>query len=148
MISRWTGVLALVCTSLLQAPPILASPDSPGSVQGKGRPKAVLRLNPSQLFLPQRLVATVELTEGAEDYQDYYCPKIEWIWGDGSQSASGEDCDPYEAGKSEIRRRFSADHNYRSDPASSASSYDIYFRMKQGSKVVLSLKQTVRVRGQ
>jgi hypothetical protein len=105
-------------------------------------------VNPAQIFLPARLVATVEFTEGASDYQDYYCPKIEWIWGDGAQSESGEDCEPYVEGKSEIRRRYSADHNYRSNPAGSASSYDIYFRMKQGSRVVLSLKQTIQVRGQ
>ncbi len=104
----------------------------------------------NETFLTERvdpLVATAELTEGANDYQDYYCPKIEWIWGDGTQSESGEDCEPYEAGKSEIRRRYTADHNFRSDPASGGGSIEVIFRMKQGSKIVLSLRQTIKVQG-
>ncbi len=117
--------------------------------QGKGKPKAMLRVNPTMVFPPARVVATAELTEGANDFQDYYCPTIEWVWGDETQKESGEDCDPYEAGKSEIRRRYSADHNYRPDPTgSNPGSYDIIFRMKKGSKVVLSLRQTIKVQGQ
>jgi hypothetical protein len=112
-------------------------------VQGKGRPKAALRVNPSLIFVPQRVVATAELTEGANDHQDYYCPKIEWIWGDETQAEAGEDCDPYEAGKSEIRRRYTADHTYK-EPGN----YDVIFRMKQGSKTVLSLRQQIRAQGQ
>ncbi len=141
MISRQAGALVLVCTSILISPGLLAD-------QGKGRPKSALRVNPTLVFPPARIVATAELTEGANDYQDYYCPKIEWIWGDGTQSESGEDCEPYEAGKSEIRRRYSADHNFRSDLMSGGGgSYDIIFRMKQGSKIVLSLRQTIKVQG-
>ena len=116
--------------------------------QGKGRPKSALRVNPTLVFPPARVVATAELTEGANDFQDYYCPKIEWIWGDETQSESGEDCDPYEAGKSEIRRRYSADHTYRPDPMGQPANYELIFRMKQGTKVVLSLRQTIKVQGQ
>ena len=142
MISRRTGALALVCTSILLIQPGM------WAEQGKGRPKAALRVNPTLVFPPARIVATAELTEGANDYQDYYCPKIEWIWGDGTQSESGEDCEPYEAGKSEIRRRYTADHNFRNDPMSGGGgSFEVIFRMKQGSKVVLSLRQTIKVQG-
>lgn len=117
------------------------------SNQGQGRPKAALRVNPSLIFPPARVVATSVLTEGANDFQEYYCPKIEWSWGDDTQSESGEDCDPYEPGKSEIRRRYSADHNYRPDPMGGSATYDVVFRMRQGSKIVLSLKQTIKVQG-
>ncbi len=146
MITRLAGAMALVGTAILASPGL--SVDAAVLAQGKGRPKAALRVNPALIFPPARVVATAELTEGADDFQDYYCPKIEWIWGDGTQSESGEDCEPYEAGKSEIRRRYSADHNYRGDPMSGATSYDVVFRMKQGSKTVLSLRQTIKVQGQ
>lgn len=145
MITRLAGAMALVGTSILASPGLSA--DASALAQGRGRPKAALRVNPALLFPPARVVATAELTEGANDFQDYYCPKIEWVWGDGTQSASGEDCEPYEAGKSEIRRRYSADHNYRGDALSGATSYDVVFRMTQGSKTVLSLRQTIRVQG-
>lgn len=145
MLPRLAGAMALVGTSILTSPALSVDASTPG--QGKGKPKAVLRVNPAVIFPPARIVATAELTGGANDFQDYYCPKIEWIWGDGTQSESGEDCEPYEAGKSEIRRRYSADHNYRGDPMSGAASYDVIFRMKQGSKTVLSLRQTIKVQG-
>jgi hypothetical protein len=152
MISRRAGALALVCTSILTTSPALwvdaAALAAAESAQAKGRPKSVLRVNPALIFPPARIVATAELTGGANDYQDYYCPRIEWVWGDGTQSESSEDCEPYEAGKSEIARRYSSDHNYRSDPMAGAGSYDVIFRMKQGSKVVLSLKQTIKVQGE
>lgn len=144
MLPRLAGAMALVGTSILTFPTLPVD----ASAQGKGKPKAALRVNPAVIFPPARIVATAELTEGANDFQEYYCPKIEWIWGDGTQSESGEDCEPYAAGKSEIRRRYSADHNYRGDPMAGAASYDVIFRMKQGSKTVLSLRQTIKVQGQ
>ncbi len=150
MISRRAGVVALLCTSIL-APSRMAATGmtflTVAGEQGKGKPKAALRVNPTLLFPPARVVATAELTEGASDFQDYYCPKIEWVWGDDTQKESGEDCDPYEAGKSEIRRRYSADHTYRPDPTGGPASYELIFRMKQGSKIVLSLRQTIKVQG-
>ena len=148
MISRRAGVVALVCTSIV-TPSQMAATGTTSLLdelgQGKDKPKATLRVNPTLVLLPARVVATAELTGGANDYQDYYCPTIEWVWGDETQKESGEDCDPYEAGKSEIRRRYSADHNYRPDPMGGPASYDIIFRMKKGSKTVLSLRQTIKV---
>jgi hypothetical protein len=150
MISRRAGIAALVCTSIVTSSSIAANGSTrtgDGDEQGKARPKAALRVNPTMIFPPARVVATAELTEGANDFQDYYCPKIEWIWGDETQSESGEDCDPYEAGKSEIKRRYTADHNYRPDPMGGNRNYELIFRMKQGSKIVLSLRQTIKVSG-
>lgn len=145
MIPRLAGAMALVGTSIVaSAAPIN---DVVWRDQGRGKPKAALRVNPTVIFPPARIVATAELTEGANDFQDYYCPTIEWIWGDGTQSEAVEDCEPYEAGKSEIRRRYTADHNFRNSLESGAASYDIIFRMKQGTKVVLSLRQTIKVQG-
>jgi hypothetical protein len=137
MLPRVTGLLGLAGILLL-APGL-----SGDSLQGKGRPKAALRVNPTLIFVPQRIVATVELTEGADDYQEYYCPKIEWEWGDETRSDNSEDCDPYEAGVSKIRRRYTADKTFR-EPGI----YDVVFRMKQGSKTVLTLRQQVRANGQ
>jgi hypothetical protein len=149
MISRQAGLLALVCTSIVLPSTMIANgvPSADEAAQGKGRPKSVLRVNPAMIFPPARVVATAELTEGANDYQEFYCPKIEWDWGDHTTSESGEDCDPYEAGKTEIRRRYSADHNYRRDPMGGPAQYEVIFRMRQGSKIVLSLRQTIKVQG-
>jgi hypothetical protein len=137
MIPRLSSALALLALVSLAVPP--APLAARADAQGKGKPKAQLRINPTLVFTPGRIVATVELTEGANDYRDYYCPTIEWEWGDQTRSDSTEDCDPYETGTSEIRRRYTADKTYREPGV-----YDVIFRMKQGSKTVLSLRQTVR----
>jgi hypothetical protein len=153
MIPRLAGAAALVGTSILAISALRAEDlsalraEAPVDAQGKGRPKAELRVNPAVIFPPARIVVTLELKDGANDFQEYYCPKIEWIWGDGTESESSEDCDPYEAGKSEIRRRYTSDHNYRSDPMGGNTSFEVIVRMKQGSKIVLSQRQSIRVQG-
>ena len=62
---------------------------------------------------PARVVLTAEIVGGANDFEEFYCPTIEWDWGDGTQSESSSDCAPYEAGKSEIKRRFTVEHLFR-----------------------------------
>ena len=64
-------------------------------------------------FTPLRVVVVVDVKDGSDDYADFYCAGVEWDWGDGTISENSSDCDPYEAGKSTIRRRFTADHVYR-----------------------------------
>src|SRR5260221_11409891 len=80
---------------------------------------------------PARVVASADITGGADDYEEFYCPSIEWDWGDDTRSTSAADCDPYEAGKSEIKRRFSADHVYQV-----AGDYRIQFRLKKKDKAI------------
>ena len=113
----------------------------PLAAQGKGRPKISLRSSPNILFAPARVVATAELADGADDFQDFYCAKVVWEWGDGTESSAQDDCDPYEAGKSMIRRRYSNEHKYN-DPGV----YDVRFQLKQGDKTVGSTTLTLRVR--
>lgn len=89
-----------------------------------------------------RVRVAVDVRGGPDDYQDFYCPTIEWNWGNGTISESSEDCAPYEAGTSTIRRRFTAEYVYRQ-----SGSYQIAFRLKQGSKAVAVATATVQVRG-
>ena len=68
-------------------------------------------------------------------------PGIEWAWGDGTESESSEDCEPYQAGVSTIKRRFSAEHVFRQ-----AGNYRVFFRLKQKDKVVAAASANVQVR--
>ena len=90
---------------------------------------------------PVRVVASADLNGGANDYEEYYCPSIEWDWGDDTRTTNAADCDPYEAGKSEIKRRFTADHTYRT-----AGDFRIQFRLKRNNKVVTAASTSVKVR--
>jgi hypothetical protein len=109
--------------------------------QGKGRPKVSVRASPTVAFPPARIVATAEIKDGANDWADFYCAKVEWTWGDGTKSESKDDCDPYEAGKTEIRRIYTAEHKFND-----AGVYDVRFSLLQGTKIVGSAMVTVRVR--
>ena len=105
------------------------------------KPSLSLKATPPVGFSPLKVRLVVEVKGGADDAQDFYCPSIEWAWGDNLTSESSEDCEPYEAGKSSILRRYSTEHTYRY-----AGNYTARFRMKQNKRVVASTSVNVQVR--
>lgn len=100
-----------------------------------------LKANPTMGFSPARVVVTADVKGGPNDAEELYCASVEWIWGDDTRSESKADCDPYQAGTSEIRRRFTQDHTYYT-----AGNYRIEFYLKQKNKRVLGGRTTVTVR--
>ena len=106
------------------------------------KPSLAFKATPPVGLVPLKVRVVVDVKGGANDYEDFYCATVEWDWADGNISGGGEDCDPYQAGKSEIRRRFTADHTFREE-----GDYEIAFRLKQKNRVVAYSKGTVRVRG-
>jgi hypothetical protein len=108
--------------------------------EGK-KPSLAFRATPPVGFSPLRVRVVVDVRGGSDDYAEFYCPSVEWDWADGTVSESSEDCEPYQAGKSTIRRRFTAEHTYRQN-----GTYQIYFRLKQRDKVVGAGSGTVQVR--
>jgi len=107
----------------------------------KNKPGLNIRATPVSGFAPLKVSVTVSLQGGANDYQDFYCPSVEWDWDDGTKSEEKIDCDPYEAGKSEIRRNYRAEHRYQFG----GSDFRVQFRLKQKNKTVASTSTTVRV---
>jgi hypothetical protein len=107
----------------------------------KAKPSITVKATPVMAFSPARMVLTAELHGGADDYKDFYCATVEWDWGDDTRSQAGADCEPYEAGKSEIKRRFTLDHTFNT-----AGDYRVEFRLKQKDKVVARGTTEVKVR--
>jgi len=108
--------------------------------QDTNRPRITLRAQPVVEVSPARVVLTAELVGGADDFQEFYCPSVEWAWGDDTVAESTVDCDPYEAGKSQIKRRFTVEHIFRR-----AGVYKIYFHMKRKDKMLGSATVTVQI---
>ena len=106
------------------------------------RPSLSLKAAPGTGMVPIRVSATAELKGGDDDFQEYYCPTVEWNWGDGTVSEAANDCDPYEPGVSQIRRRFTQSHNYKR-----AGAFRIVFRLKHRDKVLTSQATVVRLLG-
>ncbi|MBI1876016.1 MAG: hypothetical protein HYZ58_08120 [Acidobacteria bacterium] len=125
-------VLALVVLPL----PLRARPDA----KDIKKPALTLKANPAVGFAPMRIFLSAELKGGPNDYQEYYCPTVEWDWGDGTRSESTADCEPYEAGKSEIKRRFAVEHMYRL-----SGIFNVQIRLKRKEKVLVAATTTLRI---
>lgn len=140
---RVTATTASVATALLLSgvASLWAQADAPKPREPK-RPQLGLKATPGTGIVPVRISATAEFKGGDDDFQEYYCPTIEWIWGDGTVSESSNDCEPYEAGKSQIRRRYTASHAYKLGGA-----FRVTFRLKNKEKVVTSTTTQIRLLG-
>lgn len=104
------------------------------------RPKINVRAQPQVAMAPARVTVSVELVGGDDDFEEYYCPSIEWEWGDDTSSESTTDCEPYEAGKSQIKRRYTTQHQFRR-----AGNYKLYFHLKQKDRVLGSGSTTLQI---
>lgn len=142
---------------------VVAGASEAPAAQNK-KPSIKLKASPPVGFSPLRVVVTAELSGGSNDYEEFYCATVEWDWDDGTKSESKVDCDPYEAGKSEIKRRYAAEHTFRSNvgdvnPTSSLRTpgadgmqmpqnvqYRVKFTLKQKGKTVGSGATTVELR--
>lgn len=124
------GALLLIPATALQA-----------REQGNKKPSLSLKASPAVSFAPARIVLVAEVKGGSNDFEDFYCPSIEWEWGDLTTSTAEADCEPYEAGKSEIRRRYTVEHRYKNP-----GGFKIVLRLKKGTRVVATANTMVQVR--
>ena len=104
------------------------------------RPKMSLRVQPQVVIAPAKATLTAELIGGSDDFEEYYCPSVQWEWGDDTSSESTTDCEPYEAGKSQIKRRYTVQHQFRR-----AGNYKLYLHLKQKDKILGSASATIQV---
>jgi hypothetical protein len=136
------SALAFTLLAILATDAVLAAQDrDEKDRKDEGRPSLSLKASPMLAFSPARLSFTAELRGGPNDYEEYYCPTVEWDWGDGTKSESTIDCEPYEAGKSEIRRRFTTIHLFRT-----SGNYKVQLRLKRKEKVMTSAVVSIEIR--
>ena len=105
------------------------------------RPSLSIKANPVVGITPARVSLTAELKGGADDDQEFYCLSEEWNWGDETESESKQDCAPYEAGKSQIKRRFTTSRVFKIP-----GSYQVTLRLKRKDKVVTSSSVAIQIR--
>jgi hypothetical protein len=109
--------------------------------QAVKKPSLSLKATPSIAFAPARLTFLAEVKGGPEDFEEFYCPTVEWEWGDLTQSVAEADCEPYEAGKSVIKRRYTVQHQFKNP-----GGFKVVIRLKKGSKVIASANTSVTIR--
>ncbi|MCU1383425.1 MAG: hypothetical protein JWL71_2122 [Acidobacteria bacterium] len=139
--TAWAGAASLLMAATL-ATSLSAqkNKDKDQKDSADPKPKISLKAQPVIAMAPARVVLTAELTGGANDYEEFYCTAVEWEWGDGTKSESASDCAPYEAGKSEIKRRFTVEHVFRTGV------YRVMFHLKRRDKMVGNATVQIQVR--
>ena len=70
-----------------------------------------------------------------------FSTRTTWAWGDGTESSSGQDCEPYQPGVSTFKRRFTIEHIFRQ-----SGTYRVSFRLTQRDKVIASTSTSIQVR--
>jgi hypothetical protein len=130
--------LAVGSTSLLRAQS--PAPQAAGSDKPK-RLSIDLRITPAVSFAPSRIRAIAELKLPEDRTAEFYCATVEWDWGDLTESEESNECEPYEAGVSEVKRVFTAEHTFHS-----GGRYRVQLRLKRDRKVIASSSTTVTVR--
>jgi hypothetical protein len=108
---------------------------------GNKKPSLSLKASPSVSFAPARIVVVAEVKGGADDLEEFYCPTVEWEWGDLTSSTVEADCEPYAPGKSTIKRRYTVEHRYKN-----SGGFKIILRLKKGDKIIASANAQVQVR--
>ncbi len=138
-------LLALPCAVLLcgSVVGLLAQDDKGENKDKKDTKRASLSLKatPPISFSPAKIMVTAELRGGSDSSDELYCPSLEWDWGDGTKSESNADCEPFEAGKSTIKRRFTASHTYNM-----ADNYRVLLRLRRGSKTIVGGNTSIQVK--
>jgi hypothetical protein len=112
---------------------------SAGSAQKLNRPRLDLRATPRVAFSPAIVLLTAELV-GGDEVEDFYCPSLEWEWGDGGRSAHESDCPPYQTG-SQLERRYTAEHGFRQ-----AGDYNVKVTMRRSGRVLATASARIALR--
>jgi hypothetical protein len=134
-------VPSVVCAATLAIGALALPEASDTAAEQNPKPSIKVKASPIVAFAPARIVLTAEVKGGANDYEEFYCPTVEWEFGDGTKAEATTDCDPYEAGKSEIKRRYTHDRVFRI-----AGDYNVEFRLKQKNKTIAVARTSVKVK--
>jgi len=131
--SRLACLAALLCVALGGAADGDALVAPSVDDQGRARPSLTLRASPPFAFAPARISFTGEIRGGPDDEEQLYCPAVVWDWGDDTTSESQADCEPFEKGRSRIRRFYAIEHEFETE-----GRYLVRLKLLQRNRPVLS----------
>jgi hypothetical protein len=138
MNSKLTAALCFACVIAAGAVPI--GQKAGGKTPDPKRPKITLKARPQVGIAPMKTVLTVDLEGGSDDFEEFYCPTVVWEWGDGGISEATNDCEPYQAGKSQIKRRYTVEHVYKR-----SGLIRVYFSLRHHEKEVAAVGVNITV---
>jgi hypothetical protein len=134
-VARVLATLGLAALGLVGA----ALADDAQKPRKPKRPGFELRVSPRFSFSPAELMFTAEL-KGGDDMEEYYCPEVEWEWGDGGKSVQEADCDPWKP-DTRLERRFISHHLF---PDSGIYQTRVTLRKSDRTIAIQTIEVTVR----
>jgi hypothetical protein len=105
-------------------------------------PRLRLRATPRVAFAPASILFVGQLRGGPDDNEELYCATMEWDWGDDTLSETTPDCEPFEPGRTSIRRRFSVRHTFDYQ-----GRYEVRMNLKRRDDILISARTRIEVRG-
>jgi hypothetical protein len=117
----------------------LATPGQGGEPKSR-KPRLDLRATPRVAMSPVNVFLLAELV-GEPQGEEFYCPGLEWEWGDGGRSAYESDCPPFAPG-AELERRFSATHAYLRP-----GDYQVTVKLRRADRSIATATASITVRG-
>ena len=134
------GCYSILLTAVVLGVVLVTVGASSHQTNENGDPELRLRATPRVGFSGTDILFIAELRGGPDDNEELYCASVEWDWDDDTRSERIPDCDPFEPGLSEIRRRFSQRHTFQQ-----GGQYEVRLNLKKRGDVVLSARTTVQV---
>jgi hypothetical protein len=129
-LGMWAAAAVLSCASAALA----------GDGGKPRKPQLDLRASPRVTLKPTSILVTGQLKGGA-DLEEFYCPGLEWDWGDGTRSEHEADCEPYAPG-APLERVFTARHAFRAP-----GSYNVRLTLRRADRTVAVATVAVTVYG-
>jgi len=113
---------------------------APANGKKAERPSLSLKGTPAMSFAPTTVTLVGTVKGGPDDSEEFYCPTVEWDWGDGTVSERSMDCPPYTPGSTEIERRYTIRHVFRN-----SGEYVVRLSLKRNDTIVAAAVTTVTV---
>ncbi len=110
---------------------VLSIAASNKDTKDNGKASLSLRATPAMAFAPARITLSALLKGTGSDSEQFYCPTVQWDWGDGTVSESSSDCEPFQPNKSEIQKSFTTQHVYKL-----GGEYEVKLLLKKADHVV------------
>lgn len=112
------------------------------------KPKVELKVNPqfAMLGIGPRAFATVHFRLSVKDagVEDYYCPRIEWEWDDGTKGTEESDCPPFATAQKEDHERSWNKSRQFWEPGN----HVVKVRMYKGDRLIRTIDAKVEVSGE
>jgi hypothetical protein len=117
---------------------LIAALGVPAAAGEARRPRVELRATPRMAFIASDVLVAAQLV-GGDEHEDFYCPELEWEFGDGSRSRHQADCEPFQPG-TPLERRFTSRHVYRRP-----GDYEVRVTLRRSNRALAVATTRVRV---